>query len=75
LDNLVTIDLQLVKAKADHSRWTIRHVITRNNEHAATLILDGAWIDTTKRKLTIPPQLAHETFDAMPKSQDFEWLK
>src|SRR5688572_5810481 len=55
LDDVVTIDLQLVKAKADHSRWTIRHIISRNNEHAATLMMDGAWIDTAKRKLTIPP--------------------
>jgi acyl-CoA thioester hydrolase len=75
LDDLVTIDLQLVKAKADHSRWTVRHIITRNDEHAATLIMDGAWIDTVKRKLTIPPQLAHETFETMPRTDDFEWLK
>jgi acyl-CoA thioester hydrolase len=75
LDDLVTIDLQLVKAKTDHSRWTVRHIITRNNEHAATLIMDGAWIDTVKRKLTIPPQLAHETFEKMPRTENFEWLK
>jgi acyl-CoA thioester hydrolase len=75
LDDVVTIDLQLVKAKTDHSRWTIRHTITRNDEHAATLIMDGAWIDTIKRKLTSPPQLAHDTFQAMPRSADFEWIK
>lgn len=75
LDDTVTIDLQLVKAKVDHSRWTIRHNITRNDEHAATLVMDGAWIDTIKRKLTIPPALAHETFEKMPRSPDFEWIK
>lgn len=75
LDDVVAIDLQLVKARADFSRWTIKHIITRNDEHAATLIMDGAWIDTARRKLTIPPQLAHSSFEAMPRAADFEWIK
>lgn len=75
LGDAVTIDLQLVKAKPDHSRWTIQHNLTRNGELAATLIMDGAWIDINKRKLTIPPQLARETFDNMPRTQGFDWIK
>ena len=75
LEDTVTIDLQLVKARADHSRWTIQHIIYRNNELAATLVMDGAWIDTLKRKLTVPPQLAYETFESMPRTENFEWIK
>lgn len=75
LEDIVTIDLQLVKAKADHSRWTIQHSISKNNELAAILIMDGAWIDTIKRKLTLPPTLAHDTFNAMPRLDKFEWIK
>jgi acyl-CoA thioester hydrolase len=75
LEDLVVIDLQLVKARPDHSRWTIQHTITRNNELAATLTMDGAWIDTLKRKLTVPPQLVKESFEKMPKAHNFEWLK
>lgn len=73
--DLVTIDLQLIKSRPDHSRWTIQHLITRNNEHAATLTTDGAWIDTIQRKLTIPPEQAWRSFESMPKANNFEWLK
>jgi acyl-CoA thioester hydrolase len=75
LDDAVMIDLQLVKSRSDYSRWTIQHTITRNNEHAATLVMDGAWIDTLQRKLTIPPQLAQTCFEKMPKTEQFEWIK
>ncbi len=75
LDDAVTIDLQLVRSLPDYSRWTIQHIITRNNEHAATLLLDGAWIDTRQRKLTIPPDLAKSSFEDMPKTENFEWIK
>ena len=75
MDDTVTIDLQLVKSKNDYSRWTIQHTITRNTEYAATLITEGAWIDTNKRKLTIPPEIARLCFDKMPRTENFEWLK
>src|SRR5215211_5159618 len=75
LDDIVTIDLQLVKSRPDYSRWTIRHTITRNGEHAATLSMDGAWIDTLQRKLTIPPELARKSFEKMPRIDTFEWIK
>ena len=75
LGDVVTIDLQLVKARRDYSRWTIQHTFIRNSEHAATLSMDGAWIDTVKRKLTIPPLLARDTFENMPRAEGFEWLK
>lgn len=75
LDDLVTIDLQLVKARADYSRWTIQHLITKNDEHAATLLMDGAWINTAQRKLTIPPELARVAFENIPRTEGFEWIK
>ncbi len=75
LDDTVSIDLQLVKSRRDHSRWTIQHILTRNGEHAATLLLDGAWIDTRLRKLTVPPDIARASFEHMPKAENFEWIK
>lgn len=75
LGDVVTIDLQLLKSRPDYSRWTIQHTFTRNNEHAATLSLDGAWIDTLQRKLTIPPELARVSFEKMPRAKTFEWAK
>ena len=75
LDDIVTIDLQLMKSRSDYSRWTIQHTLNRNDEHAATISMDGAWIDTLQRKLTIPPNLARESFEKMPRAESFQWIK
>ncbi len=74
LSDSVTIDLKLLKARKDGSRWTMQHQIFKNNEIvAAVLTLDGAWIDTQKRKLTVPPPEVARTFELGPKTDGFEW--
>ena len=76
LGDVVTIDLQLVKARQDYSRWTIQHTLLSETVNMPRhLVMDGAWIDTIKRKLTIPPQLARDTFENMPRAEGFEWIK
>lgn len=75
LGDSVTIDLQLVKAKKDYSRWTIRHTIVKNTDAvAAILTVDGAWLDVVKRKLATPPKEVDDVFSAMPRAEDFQWL-
>jgi acyl-CoA thioester hydrolase len=70
----VTIDLKLAKSRRDYSRWTIQHLIMKNEEIlSAVLTLDGAWIDTVARKLTIPPAQAASVFSQMPAAEDFQW--
>jgi len=72
-DNL-NIDLQLIKSRDDYSRWSIRHSIYKNQDTLAAIItIDGAWIDTQKRKLTVPPPVVANMVAEMPKSPDFEW--
>src|SRR5690242_18134198 len=57
LGDIVSIDMQLLKAREDQSRWSIQHRILKNNEDvAAVLTVEGAWIDMVKRKLTAPPE-------------------
>ena len=70
----VEIDLVLVKARKDGSRFSFRHQIMKNGDQlAAILNVDGAWMDLGKRKLTgLPPELA-ETFLSIPKAEEFEW--
>lgn len=71
----VTIDLQLLKARKDLSRWTIRHRIMKNgNQVAAILTIEGAWMDTQLRKLATPTGEMAKAFEHMPKSEEFEWL-
>ena len=75
LSDSVTIDVKLVKARKDGSRWTMQHQIFKDNEIlAAVLTLDGAWMDTQKRKLTIPPPEVRRTFEAAEKAAAFEWV-
>ena len=71
----VEIDLELVKAKRDASRWTFRHHVRKNEgELAAVITVDGAWIDTSKRKLTAPPENIATMFLDIHKAEEFEWL-
>ncbi len=69
----VMIDLQLKKAARDFSRWTNVHEIQKNLKTAAIITVDGAWIDTEKRKLIAPPEFAVNTFQQMHFAEGFVW--
>src|SRR5215212_12246280 len=49
----VTIDIELLKSRRDYSRWSFQHTVRKNNDVSAIVIIDGAWLDTVKRKLTL----------------------
>ncbi len=75
LGDKVTIGLKLLKARQDYSRWTIQHDIIKNDDAlSAILLVDGAWLDTNKRKLAIPPHEVSVTFSKMPLDENFQWL-
>lgn len=75
LGDRVTINLKVLKAKRDYSRWTIQHTVIKNDDIvSAVLTVDGAWLDTGKRKLVTPPGEVVETFAQMPVSENFQWL-
>ena len=68
----LTIDVQLLKSRPDHSRWTIQHRIMKNgNEVAAIITVEGAWVDVVQRKLTVPPDTVKQVFEKMPKAEQF----
>ena len=74
MNDELTINLEVVKARKDLSRWTIQHQFLRNGQLAAVLTVDGAWIDTQLRKLTnIPDQYKH-ILESMPRAENFEWI-
>ncbi|MEZ4939346.1 MAG: thioesterase family protein [Saprospiraceae bacterium] len=69
------INLQVPKCRRDGSRFSFRHEIRREDGTlCAVLQVDGAWIDTQKRKLTKPPEIVRAMFEAAPKTTDFQWL-
>lgn len=76
LGDVVTIDLSLLKAKEDQSRWSIQHHIYKNTDTlAAVLTVDGAWMNTQLRKLSVPPEQVLHVFNNMPRAEQFDWIK
>ncbi|MFI5131665.1 MAG: acyl-CoA thioesterase [Chitinophagales bacterium] len=75
LGDKVTIGLKLLKGRRDFSRWTIQHDILKDNDVvSAILTVDGAWLDTQKRKLAVPPPQVSQVFSQMPFGEAFQWL-
>ena len=63
----IVVDGQLAAVNADGSRWTIIHTIYKaDGRVAATVTVDGAWLDLDLRKLTVPPVELSVAFSAMP---------
>ena len=70
----ISISLRLIRSRKDYSRWSIRHEITKaDGTLCAVLTVDGAWMDTNKRRLASPPEKVFEVFSRMPVSDEFEW--
>ena len=69
----ITLTLEVLKASADYSRWSLQHQFVKaDGTLAAIVTLDGAWIDLVKRKLAVPDQFIRNVFANFPKSQNFE---
>ena len=73
LEDKISVNVELVAARKDYSRWKLVHSFIRDdNTLLATINMDGAWLDLSKRKLADPPSLAKEIFGQFPKSKDFQ---
>jgi acyl-CoA thioester hydrolase len=70
----ITVDLSLLKAKKDYSRWSIRHRCEKCR-HPFSYHYRGAWINTIERKLTLPPPVAEKVFSEMPVDENFQWME
>ncbi len=71
----VSINLKLLKARPDFSRWSIQHQIMKGDKIlCALLTVDGAWMSMVERKLATPPQEVHAVFNQMPRVDNFEWI-
>ena len=69
----VTVNVKVDKVTADFGRWTMIHEIYKNDETLAAIITaDGAWLNTTIRKLTVPPAVIISLFESAPKTASFK---
>lgn len=71
----VVIKIFLLKSTQNFRKWTILHEIWKNEETlAATIIVDGSWIDTKIRKVKAPDSLLVEMLHKIPQHRDFEMI-
>ena len=64
--------LKLSKCNEDASRWSMVHELwTNGNTLAALITIDGAWMDTSIRKLAKPPEVCMIGIKLIPKTEDF----
>jgi acyl-CoA thioester hydrolase len=74
-EDVVTVDMAVIKSTADYGRWSIQHHLYKEgNVLAAIINVDGAWIDIEKRRLTVPDISIQKIFDDFPRSADFQWI-
>jgi acyl-CoA thioester hydrolase len=63
----IRVDSRLSSLHEDGSRWTIIHSIYKaDGRVAATVTVDGAWLDLDRRKLTVPPAELAATMRELP---------
>ena len=65
----VKINLTMGKATQDFSRWTMVHEVFKNDILSAVITVDGAWMDTIKRKFTFPPDMFIAMFAIITKEK------
>lgn len=66
------IFLHLSRCNENGSRWSMRHELWINGDTLAAVInIDGAWLDTGKRKLMTPPEICRLSLDLIPKTDNF----
>jgi acyl-CoA thioester hydrolase len=71
-NDTIRITCALTKARKDGSRWSFTQAMFRSDGiQAAQINVDGAWIDTIKRKLVGLPEEWASKFLDIPKSDDF----
>lgn len=68
----VSISLKLKVLSADYRKFSMLHEIFKNeNELAALLIIDAAWMHTKERKIVSPPPIVIDALNTLPKTEDF----
>jgi len=71
----VIVNFCLTNVSEDFGRWSMVHELWKNNDTLAAMInLDGAWMDTAKRKLTLPPDSIRSLFNDAPRIAGFGGL-
>lgn len=75
LEDKLTVDVEMVSARNDFSRWSLRHNFLKEDQTVAAIInMNGAWLDLVKRKLADPPEFVKDIFRSFPRSSEFQFI-
>ena len=75
-DETVVNWLKITGMSPDGARWKSRHDIVKSNgETAASIKLEGIWIDIRSRQAIAPPPDFLEILNLIPRIKDFEILR
>ncbi|MFZ4262325.1 acyl-CoA thioesterase [Sphingobacterium sp. HJSM2_6] len=72
LDERITVTVEITKYNISNSRFSFRHEIFKENGvKAATVNVDGAWMNIVERKLSAIPEEWNDLIKLFPKSADY----
>lgn len=72
INEQIKVTCEVIRSRPDGSRWSIRHEVYRSDGIKASIItVEGAWIDTAKRKLAVLPLELSQLYMNAPKSDDY----
>ena len=72
----LTVKIFLKAISKNGERCKVFHqIINENNEVSAEITVFLAWIDLSKRKLTVPPIEIKEVLESLTKTPDFEVIE
>lgn len=76
LEDQLSVSVELLSARKDFSRWTLIHQFIRDDGTLlATINMDGAWLDLSRRKLADPPEFVKEIFREFPRHKEFKEIQ
>ena len=72
MSETIRVTAELGGLTTDGSRWRIIHTIYKaDGRMAATVTVDGAWLDLRQRKLTVPPAEMVEAFQHATRHESY----
>lgn len=71
----ITIDIRLAGLSPDGARFAIAHDVVRSDDvKAATIRVDGGWLELVARKLVRPPPDLLEVLESFPRAEGYATL-
>jgi acyl-CoA thioester hydrolase len=70
----VNVSLKLKSVSHDFRKFSMLHEIFKNDELAALITIDGAWLNTHLRKIVAPPEIIINSLNALTKTEDFKFV-